>query len=220
MIDPLKLDLSFWGENYGGNDARMRFNNAVERMSQSRMVKQVEVDIEEICHADSGTVYAAVYHYTTGKSMSDMIIKKKNGGITFYRFSHRCHPFFINAYISSVYGYKKLSEFAIIKEIALHYNAECQRFFTGSHCLQVYSGGIELARAYEGATGLVPRESLYFVPYEKFDRDSIKNLYAVVLKMFVTNKGIDFTPYFSELLVEKILGKCLKRVKSSKEVSV
>ncbi len=210
--DPITLAPTFYGEEYTDQTAYLKFNNAIERMSQPREVERNEVDVEFITRNNSGSLYAVVYHYQDGSVNSDMLVKAKNGGWSFYRAAIRFHPNFISTYIPSIWGYKKVSESQIAQELAQVPAYHSKMVATTSHALTIFPGGIAVSKCIVRDDELTSAELIDFIGYEVFDRDKIKDLYQGVLERNVFYEDGDIE-CFPEDLAKETLGISLARMK-------
>ncbi len=210
--DPITLAPTFYGEEYTDQTEYLKFNNAIERMSQPREVEHNEADVEFITRNDSGSLYAVVYHYQDGSVNSDMLVKVKNGGWSFSRASIRFHPNFVSAYISSIWGYKKVSESQIAQELAQIPAYHSKMEVCENHALTVFPGGIAISKCTVRDKDLISVELIDFARYESFGRNKIKDLYQEVLVRSVVYEDCDIK-CFPEDLIEETLGISLERMK-------
>lgn len=210
--DSVTLAPTFYGEEYTDKAAYLKFNNAIERMLQPREVEHTEVDVEFVTRNEEGSLYAVVYHYPEGNTNSDMLIKRKNGGWTFYRYKIRFHPNFVNTYISSIYGYNRLTESQIAQEIVLATEYRSKMAIYNNYALAVFPGGIGIFKSAVRDGEIISIESIDFVGYESLERDKIKDIYQEMLSRFVAGKEIDIE-YLPGKLIEETLAKSLERLK-------
>lgn len=210
--DLIVLTPTFFGRECVDDMAYLKFNNAIKRMSEPRDVDSTEADVEFITRNDAGSVYAVVYHYNDGRVESDMLVKAKNGYWAFHRSKMRFHPNFPNVYLPSIWGYKHLTELQIAQELALAAVNVSKMMFFGNHALTIYPGGINVTRCVFKGNELLTTESVNFIAYEKFERDTIKDFYHGVLSRYVHNKDVDIE-CFSEELVRKIVEESIERLK-------
>jgi len=210
--DPITLAPTFYGDEYTDTTAYLKFNNAVERMSQPREVEHTEVDVEFVTRNDAGSLYAVVYHYEDGSVDSDMLMKMKNGGWSFYRSKIRFHPNFVGTYVSSIWGYRKPTELQVMQEIAKVPAHRSNRAICENHILDVFPGGIAIFKCVIRDGELTSIESIDFIEYESLERDKIKAFYQEVLHRFVDNEDLNIED-FPEELIKEILNKSLERMK-------
>lgn len=211
--DPITLAPTFYGEEYTDQMAYLKFNNAIERMSQPREVDHNEADVEFITRNDAGSLYAVVYHYQDGSVNSDMLVKAKNGGWSFYRASIRFHPNFVSTYIPSIWGYKKVSESQVAQELAQIPTYHSKMVAIESHALTIFPGGIVVSKCAMRNEELSSVELIDFIRYESFDRDKIKDLYSEVLERSVNFGDCDVSGV-PECLIEETLGISIERMKN------
>lgn len=209
--DPIALAPTFYGEESTDNTAYLKFNNAIDRMSESRVVERTEADVEFVIRTDAGSIYAVVYHYNDGRVESDMLVKAKNGYWAFHRAKIRFHPSFSNAYIPSIWGYKRLTEFQIAQELALIPVNVSKMIVSGNYALTVHPGGINVARCVLKDEKFIAIEEINFIAYEDFERDEIKNFYHGVLKRYVFNEDVDIEG-FPEELTDEIVKESVERL--------
>ena len=210
--DPVAVVPTFYGDEYTDKSAYLKFNNAIKRMSEPREVEHTETDVEFVFRNDTHNLYAVVYHYDDGTIDSDMLVKSKNGAWSFYRNKVRLHPNFVRAYISSIYGYKKLSESQIAQELAQVPAFKSKMAIYDNYVLSLWTGGIEISRCTIKEGEITSVELIDFVAYETFDRDKIKDLYKELLHHCVSEDGLDIE-HLSEDIVKEVLESSLERMK-------
>lgn len=210
--DPIALMPTFYGEEYTDNTAYLKFNNAIKRMSEPREVDITEADVEFVTRSDAGSVYAVVYHYNDGRIESDMLVKVKTGYWAFHRARMRFHPNFPNAYIPSIWGYKRLTELQIAQELALIPVNVSKMMISGNNSLTIHPGGINVTRCNFKDGILLAIEEIDFIAYENFERDEIKDFYHGVLNRYVFNQDMDIE-CFPEELIKGIVEESLERIK-------
>ena len=115
-------------------------------MSEPREVEHAEADVEFVFRNETHHLYAVVFHYEDGTTDSDMLVKSKNGVWAFYRNKIRFQPSFVSTYISSIYGYKKLSESQIAQELAKVPAIKSKMAILENYVLSVWPGGINISR--------------------------------------------------------------------------
>ena len=224
VIDPQRLFLTRAGnkENimlmptpHGGSieDAGcIKFNNAIERMSKPRIVDHVEIDVEFVFRNKVGSVYAVVYHNEMGEVITDMLTRAKNGEWKFNNFNIRFYTYFTSAYISSIYGYKQLSESQIAQELSCFFAFEGIKAVIGDYAMLALPGGIALARSVFRDEEIVSVELFDFVTYESFDRDEIKDTYYQELHRYVSGEIMN-TSNFPEDLLRRTINDGVERIK-------
>ena len=210
--DPVAVVPTFYGDEYIDRSAYLKFNNAIKRMSEPREVEHVEVDVESVFRNDTGNIYAVVYHYENCTTDSDMLVKSKNGVWTFYRNKIRFRPSFVSAYISSIYGYKKLSETQIAQELAQVPAIKSKMVILENYVLSVWPGGINISRCTITEGEMTSAEMVDFVPYETFERDKIKDFYHELLSRYVSEADLNIE-HLPEDVIKETLNSSLERMK-------
>lgn len=210
--DPVAVVPTFYGDEYIDRSAYLKFNNAIKRMSEPREVEHVEVDVESVFRNDTGNIYAVVYHYENCTTDSDMLVKSKNGVWTFYRNKIRFRPSFVSAYISSIYGYKKLSETQIAQELAQVPAIKSKMAILENYVLSVWPGGINISRCTITEGEMTSAEMVDFVPYETFERDKIKDFYHELLSRYVSEADLNIE-HLPEDVIKETLNSSLERMK-------
>lgn len=210
--DPVAVVPTFYGDEYIDRSAYLKFNNAIKRMSEPREVEHVEVDVESVFRNDTGNIYAVVYHYENCTTDSDMLVKSKNGVWMFYRNKIRFRPSFVSAYISSIYGYKKLSETQIAQELAQVPAIKSKMAILENYVLSVWSGGINISRCTITEGEMTSAEMVDFVPYETFERDRIKDFYHELLSRYVSEADLNIE-HLPEDVIKETLNSSLERMK-------
>ncbi|HBF06539.1 MAG TPA: hypothetical protein DDW28_10845 [Prevotella sp.] len=230
--EPIKLEPTFRGSEYYDSSMYLKFNNAIERMAQPRDVEQVEIDVESVCRNEWGSVYAVAAHYPSGLIDTDMLTrmrgtdkmsKGRGYGWSSYQTKFRFHPLFVSAYIASIYGFQKVSDLQIAKELMVGFTALGKSVFYGNYCLSICAGGIEIIRCIEISKGegmtvegnVYPRptEAIDFIPYEEIDSASIKNLYSHVLHRYVEDEDYNVDDVINDDLAKEIFELSLSRLK-------
>lgn len=210
--DPVAVVPTFYGDEYIDRSAYLKFNNAIKRMSEPREVEHVEVDVESVFRNDTGNIYAVVYHYENCTTDSDMLVKSKNGVWAFYRNKIRFRPSFVSAYISSIYGYKKLSETQIAQELAQVPAIKSKMAILENYVLSVWAGGINISRCTITEGEMTSAEMVDFVPYETFERDKIKDFYHELLSRYVSEADLNIE-HLPEDVIKETLNSSLERMK-------
>ena len=210
--DPITLAPTFYRGGNADDTAYLKFNNAVKRMSEPREVERTEVDVEFVIRNDAGSLYAVVYHYADGRTEADMLVKARNGYWAFHRAKMRFHPNFLNAYIPSIWGYKRLTELQIAQELAMVPVNVSKMMISGNNSLTIHPGGINVTRCNFKNGDLLAIEEIDFIAYEDFDRDEIKDFYHDVLNRYVLNKDVTIED-FPEDLIKKIVEESLESLK-------
>lgn len=210
--DPVAVVPTFYGDEYIDRSAYLKFNNAIKRMSEPREVEHVEVDVESVFRNDTGNIYAVVYHYENCTTDSDMFVKSKNGVWAFYRNKIRFRPSFVSAYISSIYGYKKLSETQIAQELAQVPAIKSKMAILENYVLSVWPGGINISRCTITEGEMTSAEMVDFVPYETFERDKIKDFYHELLSRYVSEADLNIE-HLPEDVIKETLNSSLERMK-------
>ena len=210
--DPVAVVPTFYGDEYIDRSAYLKFNNAIKRMSEPREVEHVEVDVESVFRNDTGNIYAVVYHYENCTTDSDMLVKSKNGVWAFYRNKIRFRPSFVSAYISSIYGYKKLSETQIAQELAQVPAIKSKMAILENYVLSVWPGGINISRCTITEGEMTSAEMVDFVPHETFERDKIKDFYHELLSRYVSEADLNIE-HLPEDVIKETLNSSLERMK-------
>lgn len=210
--DPVAVVPTFYGDEYIDRSAYLKFNNAIKRMSEPREVEHVEVDVESVFRNDTGNIYAVVYHYENCTTDSDMLVKSKNGVWAFYRNKIRFRPSFVSAYISSIYGYKKLSETQIAQELAQVLAIKSKMAILENYVLSVWPCGINISRCTITEGEMTSAEMVDFVPYETFERDKIKDFYHELLSRYVSEADLNIE-HLPEDVIKETLNSSLERMK-------
>lgn len=187
----INVEPTFVGSEYYDSSLYLKFNNAIERMLKPRVVETVEVDIEHVARNYSGSCFAVVVHFPDSDIGSDMLTKVKNGGWMFYQSKFRFHPNFISSYISSIWGYKKVSELQIAKEICdFQYVVKTSTAIVENFALRLYPGGIAIVRCAKDGDNYRPKEAIDFVPYETMRQDELKEIYGSIVQKFADNDSL------------------------------
>lgn len=187
----INVEPTFAGSEYYDSSLYLKFNNAIERMSKQRVVASIEVDIEYIARNYSGTCFAVVIHFPDGDIGSDMLTKVKSGGWMLYQSKFRFHPNFISNYISSIWGYKKVNELQVAREICdFQYVVKTSTAIVENFALRIYPGGIAIIRCAKDGDNIRPKEAVDFVPYEMMGQDELKEIYGSIVQKFAANDGL------------------------------
>lgn len=210
--DPITLAPTFYRGGNADDTAYLKFNNAVKRMSEPREVERTEVDVEFVIRNDAGSLYAVVYHYADGRTEADMLVKARNGYWAFHRAKMRFHPNFLNAYIPSIWGYKRLTELQIAQELSMVPVNVSKMMISGNNSLTIHPGGINVTRCNFKNGDLLAIEEIDFIAYEDFDRDEIKDFYHDVLNRYVLNKDVNIEDFPADL-IKKIVEESLESLK-------
>lgn len=210
--DPITLAPTFYRGGNADDTAYLKFNNAVKRMSEPREVERTEVDVEFVIRNDAGSLYAVVYHYADGRTEADMLVKARNGYWAFHRAKMRFHPNFLNAYIPSIWGYKRLTELQIAQELSMVPVNVSKMMISGNNSLTIHPGGINVTKCNFKNGDLLAIEEIDFIAYEDFDCDEIKDFYHDVLNRYVLNKDVNIED-FPEDLIKKIVEESLESLK-------
>lgn len=210
--DPITLAPTFYRGGNADDTAYLKFNNAVKRMSEPREVERTEVDVEFVIRNDAGSLYAVVYHYADGRTEAYMLVKARYGYWAFHRAKMRFHPNFLNAYIPSIWGYKRLTELQIAQELSMVPVNVSKMMISGNNSLTIHPGGINVTRCNFKNGDLLAIEEIDFIAYEDFDRDEIKDFYHDVLNRYVLNKDVNIED-FPEDLIKKIVEESLESLK-------
>ena len=118
----------------------IKFNNATERMSKPRVVDHAETDVEFVFRNKLGSVYAVVYHNEKGEVLTDMLTKAKSSKWEFHNFRIFFLPCFTNAYISSIYGYRQISELQVAQELSRFFAFEGVKSVIGDYSMLALPG--------------------------------------------------------------------------------
>lgn len=212
--EPIKLEPTFAGNEYYDASMYMKFNNAIERMTKPREVEHTEVDVEFVCRNEYGSIYAVAVHFEDGTTDSDMLTKTKAGGWWFRRTQFRYHPNFISAYISSIWGYKKISELQVAKEICdSQYIIRCCTFVCEKFVFRFYPGGIAIVRCKIDGESIIPYEVIDFVPYEQLKKEDISAAYSEIIQRYATMGELDDEISLPDTLLTQILEISLAKMK-------
>ena len=210
--DPIAVVPTFNGDEYFDRSAYLKFNNAIKRMSEPREVEHVEADVESVFRNETGYIYAVVYHYENCTTDSYMLVKSKNGVWSFYRNKIRFRPSFVSAYISSIYGYKKLPEIQIAKELAKVPAFKSKMAILENYVLAVWPGGINISRCSVKEGEMTSAEMVDFVPYETLERDRIKDFYHELLSRYVSETDLNIE-HLPEDVIKDALNSSMDRMK-------
>lgn len=210
--DPIAVVPTFYGDKYDERSAHLKFNNAIDRMSQPRVVDRTETDVEFVVRNEVGSLYAVVYHYSNDNVESDLLIKKKSGEWSFYRSQIRIHPNFASTYISSIWGYKRLSESQIAQELAQEPAYSSRMMLCDNYVMTALPGGIAIGKCVIRDDEIAAVELLDFVPYETFSREEIVHFYPEMLHQYVSMENLTLE-YFPVDLARKTLEERLERFK-------
>lgn len=195
MTEPIELIPECLAKDENGYDtqAYRKFNNAIKRMSQPRVVEQEEVDVEFVFRGGDRQAYAVVIHYPDGEIESDMIVKMKGGGWSSYRNKFRYHPNFVSNYIASIYGYKSVSDTQIVRELVLYSDMKEKAALAGNIFIGLLSGGVAFTRCLPTGDNTTPRpiEAIAFIPYEGFSSAEVASIYGKMLRLYVFNENLE-----------------------------
>ena len=212
--DLISVAPTFYGEEYKGNKAYLKFNNAIKRMAEPRKVEHIETDVEFVDRNEDGSIYAVVYHYLKGKVDSDMLVRLKTGGWMLYSSNFRFYSGFVSAYIFSIYGYKKVSELQVARELAEIPVFLCQIIYCDDEfAFGIFPGGFILFRYFTKDGDVVSLEMIDFYPYEVFKRDKINTLYSDLLHGKVYEGIYYHVGNFPDELKKEIMRLCGERLR-------
>lgn len=158
-----------------------------DRMLQRETTK-AEVDVEFGYRGPSGSVYLVVAHLPDIDASGDVLVRNKTGVWEMTGCKYRFSPRFVEAYITSIYG-----RFDVVAGLQIAYELACLLWMPketgglGSSAINFLAGGVEITRVESN----IQRESTAFVPYEKFDRNVAREVYAMVLRRYATGEAID-----------------------------
>lgn len=209
---PVAVVPTFYGNEYTDRSAYLKFNNAIKRMSEPREVERAEADVEFVFRNDSHNLYAVVFHYEDGTTDSDMLVKVKGGAWAFYRNKIRFRPSFVSAYISSIYGYKKLLESQVAQELAQIPAFKSKMAILENYVLAVWPGGINISKCSIKEGEMTSAEMVDFVPYETFEKDRIKDFYHELLSRYVSEADLNIA-HLPEDVIKETLNSSLERMK-------
>lgn len=175
-----------------GNDDNLRWKakNQLDRM-MSRETTETDVDVE-FCFRDSSgrAVYIVVLHCPDEeeRSAADLLVQGKSGRWEMLGCKYRFYPQFVEEYISSIYGHvNKATGLQIAQELAFFYCTPKETIGLGPSALSFHPGGVEITNVKSN----VQTDSMAFVPYERFGRDDVLEVYDMVLRKYVTGNGFD-----------------------------
>lgn len=195
----------------------MKFNNITERLSIPRVVDHAETDVEFVFRNKKGSVYAVVYHNEKSEVISDMLTKAKNSEWEFHNFHITFRPSFVNAYISSIYGYRQISESQVAQELSSFFAFEGVKSVIGDYSMLALPGGIAVARCVFKDEEILSAELFDFVTYESFDKDEIKDIYYQEFHRYISGEEMNISSFSEDFLkeiladsVEKMQKKCNK----------
>lgn len=195
----------------------IKFNNVTERLSKPRVVDHAETDVEFVFRNKMGSVYAAVYHNEKGEVITDMLTKAKSSKWEFHNFKISFLPCFTNAYISSIYGYKQISELQVAQELSRFFAFEGVKSVIGDYSMLALPGGIAVARCVFKDEEILSAELFDFVTYESLDRDEIKDIYYQEFHQHISGEEMNISNFPEDFLkeiladsVEKMQKKCNK----------
>lgn len=209
----INVEPTFAGSEYYDPSLCLKFNNAIDRMSKQRVVETVEVDIEHVARNESGSCYAVVAHFPDSDISSDMLTKVKNGGWMFYQSKFRFHPNFISSYIASIWGYKKVNELQVAREICdFQFAVKTSTAIVEDYAMRIHPGGIAVIRCVKDGDNCRPKEAIDFVPYEMMRYDDLEKIYGSILQKFASNDSVGFVE-LSEKIVMPVLETSLARMK-------
>lgn len=187
----VKIEPTFAGNEYYDSSLYLKFNNAIERMSQPRVVENVEVDVEHIARNYSGSVFAVVIHFPNNDIDSEMLVRTKYGGWKFCQSQFYFHTDFISSYIASIWGYKKVNELQIAKEICdFQFAIKTSTAIIEDFALRILPGGIAIIMCVKNDDVIRPKEAVDFIPYEMIGCDELKGIYGTIVQKFAANDGL------------------------------
>lgn len=195
----------------------IKFNNVTERLSKLRVVDHAETDVEFVFRNKKGSVYAVVYHNEKGEVLTDMLTKAKNSEWEFHNFKIIFRPFFTNAYISSIYGYRQTTELQVAQELSRFFAFEGIKSVIGDYSMLALPGGIAIAHCDFKDEEILLVELFDFVTYESLDRDEIKDIYYQEFHQHISGEEMNISSFSEDFLkdvladsVEKMQKKCNK----------
>lgn len=228
---PIQLEPTFRGNEYYDSSMYLKFNNAIKRMAEPREVEQTEIDVQSICRNEIGSVYAVAVHYPGGLVETDMLTKmrgtdkmsKDSGyGWSSYQTKFRFHPLFVSAYMGSIYGYKKVNDLQIAKELMTSLSILGKAMFYGNYCITICPGGFEIIRCsipdkenlvVDGVSYPRPTEAIEFIPYEDINSENIEHLYSFVLRRYVSGEEYDVEDVLNLDLCRNIIELTILRLR-------
>ena len=189
----------------------IKFNNVTERLSNPRIVDHAETDVEFVFRNKMGSVYAVVYHNEKGEVLTDMLTKAKNSEWEFHNFKIIFRPSFTNAYISSIYGYRQVSELQVAQELSRFFAFEGVKSIIGDYSMLSFPGGIAVARCVFKDEEIMSVELFDFVTYESLDRDEIKDIYYQEFHRHISGEEMNISS-FSEDFLKEILADSVEQM--------
>lgn len=203
--EPIAVVSTFYGDEYTDRSACLKFNNAIIRMGEPRDVDHTETDVEFVTRNEAGSLYAVVYHYRDDSVNSDMLVKPKFGGWMFHHFKLRFHPNFVSAYISSIYGYKRLTEQQVAQELAQVPAFPVKMSTIEDYVFALFPGGIMIAKcAINNENEATSIEAIDFVPYESFARDEVRYFYQQLLHRYISVGDLNVDDLPKDLIKETL----------------
>ena len=189
----------------------IKFNNVTERLSKPRVVNHAETDVEFVFRNKMGSVYAVVYHNEKGEVLTDMLTKAKNSEWEFHNFRITFRPSFANAYISSIYGYRQISELQVAQELSRFFAFEGVKSIIGDYSMLALPGGIAVARCVFKDDEIMSVELFDFVTYESLARDEIKDIYYQEFHRHISGEEMNISS-FSEDFLKEILADSVEQM--------
>ncbi len=169
--------------SHQGQKAIKQFDRMLERKTT-----KAEVDVEFGYRNSSGSVYLVVAHLPGIDASGDVLVRTKAGVWEMTGCRYRFSPHFVKAYITSIYGrFDMATGLQIAHELACLLWMPKEIGGLGSSAMNFLAGGVEITRVELN----IQRESTAFVPYEKFDRNTAKEVYAMVLRRYATGEAFD-----------------------------
>lgn len=169
-----------------------RIRSQYERLAKAHEETGAVVAVEYSCRdKDYNPVYMVVAHYPDDSAVcGDMLTRYKTDEWKCEISGYRFMPSFVHSYISALYGcYGKATTTQIATELAITHASVYRQLYIGSYALHLHPCGIEIDK-FDSSKGIF-KKALNFVPYEDFDRDEIKDVYAMVLRYYTTDEEID-----------------------------
>ncbi len=169
--------------SHQGQKAIKQFDRMLERKTT-----KAAVDVEFGYRNASGAVYLVVAHLPGIDASGDVLVRNKTGVWEMTGCKYRFSPYFVKAYITSIYGrFDVATGLQIAQELACLLWMPKEIGGLGSSAMNFLAGGVEITRVELN----IQRESTAFVPYEKFDRNIAKEVYAMVLRRYATGEAFD-----------------------------
>lgn len=183
-----KLNNSHWATDGGKN---LDVLTDMVKISRPRNVTETVIDVKRSYRTQFGDVVylIAIHKPDCAGAVSDMLTKDKTGMWTAMDAGFCFMPPFVRAYTSSIYGHHNVADLQTARELAWFLDCEDRIISLGKYALRLIAGGITISEI--NLTKNVLKNALNFVPYESFDRDEIKDVYAMVLRYYTTDEEID-----------------------------